>query len=43
LEAEHIGYKQRYNIYTKLEKLLFQDWVHYDDIDDLNKIGSDVK
>ncbi|GAB6100175.1 DNA phosphorothioation system sulfurtransferase DndC [Halanaerocella petrolearia] len=35
LEATHLGYDYRHNIYKEMKKLLSQDWIHYDDIENI--------
>ena len=32
LESQYIGLDYRYNVYKKIEKILQQDWIHYDEI-----------
>ncbi|SDK99925.1 DNA phosphorothioation system sulfurtransferase DndC [Halanaerobium congolense] len=41
LESQYTGQNYRYNIYKKINKILHQDWIHYDEIRDINN-GSDI-
>jgi DNA sulfur modification protein DndC len=40
LESKYTGQNYRYNIYKKINKILHQDWIHYNEIVNINT-GSD--